>query len=524
MFAIILFAIFLVLMFGIGLWGMKKTSSVDDYVLGGRNIGPWMSALSFGTAYFSAVLFIGFAGKIGWGFGANGLWIAIGNAIIGSLGAWLVMGARARRMSQNLGVMTVPAFLSERFGSHGLKFLAATVIFVFLLPYSASVYKGLGHLFVIVFGLEDDAYKYAVIGMAIVTACYMVLGGYFAVSLIDFILGMVMLFGSVMMVWMLVSKAMGLEVVANYGNGMSGLVSAVQGEYQAHVPEAKQPAWWALSALVFMTSFSTWGLPQMSQKFFAMKDPKMFVKGGIATCLFAGVIGGVAYGTGSLLHVFYRAPKMAMNAAGEMIPVWDKMIPELLKAELPEWLLAVILLLLFSASMSTLAALIMTSASAVVVDFMKGGITPRLNDKQTLKWIRIMSAVFVAVSCLIAMNQFSFIVTLMSFSWGATAGTFMAVMIYGFFWKRMTATGAYAGMLSGLLIALGLFSYVRFGLGNGKLVPSAACVAMIVPMIVVPVVSLLTKAPSKEMIDRAFDGVSKEEPAKEPVFAMAEQD
>ncbi|QQE09938.1 sodium transporter [Planctomycetota bacterium] len=509
MFAIVLFCVFLCLMFGIGLWGMKKTRSVDDYVLGGRGIGPWMSALSFGTAYFSAVLFIGFAGKIGWGFGLSGLWIAVGNAVIGSLGAWLVLGARARRMSHNLNVMTVPSFLAERFGSQGLRILAACVVFIFLIPYSASVYKGLGEMFSLVFGLD---YQYAVIGMAVVTAFYLVMGGYFAVSLIDFILGIVMLVGSTLMIGLLVMKVGGMEGVG----GLGGVLNAVQGAYESHVPAGKQPGWLLLGGLVFMTSFGTWGLPQMSQKFFAVKDEGMFVKGGIATCLFAGVIGGVAYFMGSLLHMFFAKPIMVMKVVEgveKMVPKWDAMVPQLLHNELPEWLLAVILLLMFSASMSTLAALVMTSASAVSVDVI--GAMKKCEKKGGLGLMRIMSAVFVAVSCVIALSEFTYIVNLISYSWGATAGAFMGVMIYAFFWKGTTKLGAYAGMLSGLLVAGYVFKFTSLRL------PVGASVAMIVPLLVVPVVSLMTPGVEKARVMRAFASGKVSEEVKDEVVEEA---
>ncbi|HGJ63944.1 TPA: sodium transporter, partial [bacterium] len=154
--SIILLSIFLLGMIIIGIWGMRKTFNLGDFFLGGRTIGPWMSAFAYGTSYFSAVLFIGFAGKLGWGFGLNVLWIALGNAVFGALLAWLVLGRRTRRMTQNLDVMTMPEFLQERFGAKYLKIITTVIIFIFLLPYSASVFKGLGHLFEANFNIPYD--------------------------------------------------------------------------------------------------------------------------------------------------------------------------------------------------------------------------------------------------------------------------------------------------------------------------------------------------------------------------------
>ena len=192
MIAIILISIFLITMIAIGIWGMRKTSTLGDFFLGGRSIGPWMSAFAYGTTYFSAVLFIGFAGKIGWGFGLNALWIAVGNSIFGSLCAWLVLGRRTRRMTQNLDVMTMPEFLHERYAGKYMKLISAGIIFIFLLPYSASVFKGLGHLFEVNFKISYDI---ALIIMILITGIYLILGGYFAITLTDFIQGIIMILG-----------------------------------------------------------------------------------------------------------------------------------------------------------------------------------------------------------------------------------------------------------------------------------------------------------------------------------------
>ena len=169
---------------------MRKTKTLGDFFLGNRTIGPWVSAFAYGTTYFSAVLFIGFAGKLGWKFGLNVLWIAAGNAAIGSLAAWLVLGRRTRRMTQNLDTMTMPEFLEQRFGGRFVKVLAALVIFIFLLPYSASIFKGLGHLFQAVFNID---YTIALLIMIGITGVYLVLGGYFAITITDFFQGLIML-------------------------------------------------------------------------------------------------------------------------------------------------------------------------------------------------------------------------------------------------------------------------------------------------------------------------------------------
>ena len=479
MFSFILIALFLLLMTGVGIWGMRKTRTLDDFFLGGRNVGPWVSAFAFGTSYFSAVLFIGFAGKLGWAFGLNVLWIAAGNALFGALAAWLVLGRRTRRMSQNLDVMTMPEFFEARYQAPPMKIFAAMVIFVFLLPYSASVYKGLGHLFEINF---DISYDVALLVMTVITGLYLILGGYFAVTLTDFIQGLIMIVGSLAMV----------AILAGNGGGLVAVVEKIHTLYPQHVPAAKQPPWYFIAALVFMTSFGTWGLPQMIQKFYAIRDERQIGRAALVTTVFAAIIGFAAYFTGAMTHVFFDAVPTGDDP-------FDRMIPDLLKAQLPEPLMAVIVLLVLSASMSTLSSLILVSASAIAIDLYKGHVNPGASHAQSLMMMRFLSGMFIAISFLIARYEFAVIVTLMSVSWGAVAGTFLAPYVYGLYWKRATAAGAYAGMVTGLGLAVGLF----FLMGRGN-APIAASIAMLVPFAVVPLVSAFTRPPETGILETAF--------------------
>lgn len=477
----IFLVVFLSLMVGIGIWGMKKTSTLNDFFLGGRSIGPWISAIAYGTSYFSAVLFIGYAGKLGWVFGMNVLWIALGNTLVGSLLAWVILAKRTRQMTQNLNVMTMPEFLSERYGSVRLKLLSAIIIFVFLLPYSASVFKGLGHLFEANFNISYDL---ALLVMILITGIYLVLGGYFAITLTDFIQGMIMIVGSIAMVVILVSKSGGLS------SAVSGAVEA----YREHMPEGSRPGMVLLVSLVFMTSFGTWGLPQMVQKFYAIKNVKVIRTASIVTTLFAVIIVFAAYFTGALSHLFFETLPLEGGA-----PAFDKIIPVMLHSQLPEVLMAIILLLVLSASMSTLSSLVLVSSSAIAIDLYKGHINPDVPDSRYLLMMRFLSGLFVALSFFIAKFKFAVIVTLMALSWGAVAGAFMAPYLYGLFWKRTTRAGAAAGMLTGLGLAVGLF----FVLGPANS-PIASAIAMIVPFLVVPAVSLFTRPPSEHRLERAF--------------------
>lgn len=484
MFAIVLLVLFLTLMIGVGIWGMRRTQTLGDYFLGGRTLGPWVSAVAYGTTYFSAVLFIGFAGKLGWGLGPNVLWISLGNVVFGSALAWLVLGRRTRRMTQNLDVMTMPEFLAERYQSKNLKLIAASIIFIFLLPYSASVFKGLGHLFEASFHISFD---FALVIMVLVTGIYLILGGYFSVAVTDFIQGLIMIVGSLAMLVILVAKA----------GGPATAWQEILSRYAQHVPPARQPGWLAIGALVFMTSFGTWGMPQMVQKFYAIKDEKVIRTAALITSLFALVIVFIAYFTGALSHVFFDAPPLINGK-----PVFDRLIPDLLTTHLPSGLMALILLLVLSASMSTLSSLVLVSSSAVAIDMYKGHVNPGISNRRSLAMMRFLSGVFVLFSLVVAKYDLAIIVTLMSLSWGAVAGAFMAPYLYGLYWKRTSRLGAEIGMFTGLTLSIGLF----YLLGADK-APLASSIAMLAPFIVVPVVSWLSPAPDAELVRKAFKNI-----------------
>ena len=191
---ILLLIVFFAVMVGVGFYSRKHTKSVDGFVLGGRSVGPWLTAFAYGTSYFSAVVFVGYAGQFGWKYGLASTWIGLGNAVIGSLLAWVVLGRRTRVMTQHLQSKTMPEFFGQRFDSEVLKIVASLVVFIFLIPYTASVYNGLSRLFGMAF---DIPYAACVVVMAVFTAIYVILGGYMATAINDFIQGIIMLFGIV---------------------------------------------------------------------------------------------------------------------------------------------------------------------------------------------------------------------------------------------------------------------------------------------------------------------------------------
>lgn len=189
---VIMLIVFFGVMIAVGVYCRRHSTDVNGFVLGGRAVGPWLTAFAFGTSYFSAVVFVGYAGQFGWKYGVAATWAGLMNAFLGSLLAWAVLGRRTRIMTQHLSSATMPQFFEERFDSKALKLVASVVVFIFLIPYTASLYNGLSRLFNMAF---DIPYEVCVIAMAILTAVYVIVGGYMATAMNDFIQGIIMLVG-----------------------------------------------------------------------------------------------------------------------------------------------------------------------------------------------------------------------------------------------------------------------------------------------------------------------------------------
>lgn len=483
---VIIVSLYVLSMLGVGFWAMKKTKSVGDFFLGGRSIGPWMSAFAYGTSYFSAVLFIGYAGSLGWGFGIHTMWIVLGNAIVGSLLAWWILGSRTRTMTARLNSMTMPDFLSARFNCRSLKMVSALVIFIFLVPYSASVYTGLSYLFEKTLNVP---YEYALGFLAALTGVYLIMGGYFALTITDLIRGIVELFGVVIMVIFLASQ------VGGFGTATHELLKPENAPALQATP-AGFPGWVTLLALVVVTSFGPWGLPQMVQKFYSIKS-EAYIKSAMIMCtIFSLLMSFGAYYTGALTHLFVgQDAVMADLVANKHL---DQLIPAFITNHTPPSIFLVILILVFSASMSSLSSLVLVSSSAIAMD-LYNDIRPKASKQSVMTLMRVLCGVFVAASLYIALKKPATIVNLMVISWGVLAGSFAAPYVYGLFWKRTSTAGAVAGFITGLVVAIGLY------VAKGKeFVPIAGAVAIILPFIVVPIVSMITKPLPKEIVARAF--------------------
>jgi len=488
---ILMLIVFFGVMIGVGIYSRKSTTSVDGFVLGGRSVGPWLTAFAYGTSYFSAVVFVGYAGQFGWKYGLASTWIGIGNAIIGSLLAWVILGRRTRVMSQHLQSKTMPDFFGERFKSKSLKITASIISFVFLVPYTASVYNGLSRLFGMAFYIP---YTYCVLMMAVITGVYVILGGYMATAINDFIQGIIMLFGIVV-------------VILSVLNGQGGFIEAIKtmAEIPSDVPLTlgQQGAFTSffgpdplnLLGVVILTSLGTWGLPQMVHKFYAIKDEKAVQTGTIISTLFAVVISGGCYFLGGFSRLFDN-PEI-YNEAGAV--VYDSIIPFML-SKLPDILIGIVVVLVLSTSMSTLSSLVLTSSSTLTLDFLKDNIIKKMDEKKQVWIMQVLIIFFIVLSVVIALDPPTFIAQLMGISWGALAGAFLAPFLYGLYWKGVTKAAVWASFIGGVGITLANMIHPFF---NSPI--NAGAAAMIAGLIIVPVVSLITPKMDKNTVDTIFE-------------------
>ena len=488
---------FFALMIYIGIRSRKHATDINGFVLGSRSVGPWLSAFAFGTSYFSAVIFVGYAGQFGWNFGLASTWIGLGNAFIGSLLAWSVLGRRTRIMTQHLSSKTMPDFFGARFESNGLKIAASVITFVFLIPYTASLYNGLSRLFSMAFDGID--YSVCVIVMAVLTGIYVIVGGYMATAINDFIQGIIMLVGIVAVILAVLRDNGGLAAATEE------LATGANGGWEYASFLGPQPVF--LLIVVILTSLGTWGLPQMVAKFYAIKNEESIKMGTVISTLFAIVVAGGCYFLGG----FGRLYEVDVASEG-----YDAIIPRMLSGLSPV-LIGIVIVLVLSASMSTLSSLVLTSGSTVTLDFIAPMFKRELGEKTKMTIMRLFIVAFIVVSSVIAIVQASsknlFIAQMMGVSWGALAGAFLAPFLYGLYYKKTTKAAVLTCFVYG--VGLEIFQlFVSVGWVDISEVPVinfiftnslySGVFAMVGGLIILPVVSLLTQKTCPREVEKMF--------------------
>ena len=489
-----LLVIFFGVMVAVGLYCRRHATDVNGFVLGGRSVGPWLTAFAYGTSYFSAVVFVGYAGQFGWKYGIAATWAGIGNALLGSLLAWAVLGRRTRVMTQHLDSATMPQFFERRFQSKALKLAASAIIFIFLIPYTASLYNGLSRLFGMAFNID---YSVCVIVMAVLTGIYVIAGGYMATAINDFIQGVIMIFGIIAVIAAVLNSQGGfLAALDALGQVSDPSVSATPGVFNSFFgPDPIN-----LLGVVILTSLGTWGLPQMVQKFYAIKSEQAITKGMIISTVFAMIVAGGCYFLGGFGRLFSDKIDIAANG-------FDSVIPTMLSG-LPALLIAVVVILVLSASMSTLSSLVLASSSTLTLDFLKGTVVKDMDEKKQVRWMKGLIVVFIAISVVLAIIQYkssvTFIAQLMGVSWGALAGAFLAPFLYGLYWEKTSRAGVWASFAFSTVVMLAnIFWRASFpALLRSPINAGAFC--MIAGLVIVPLVSMFTAKPDQKHLNQVF--------------------
>ena len=496
---ILMLVLFFGMMVGVGVYCRKNATDVNGFVLGGRSVGPWLTAFAYGTSYFSAVIFVGYAGQFGWKYGIASTWVGLGNAFLGSLLAWAVLGRRTRIMTQQLDSRTMPEFFGRRFDSKGIKIGSSAIIFIFLIPYTASLYNGLSRLFSMAFSID---YTVCIVIMAVLTGIYVIAGGYMATAINDFIQGIIMLVGMVAVVLAVLNQNGGfLSSLEKLAQVEDASVSTTPGAFASFFgPDPLN-----LLGVVILTSLGTWGLPQMVQKFYAIKTESAISKGTVISTAFAIVVAGGCYFLGGFGRLYSDKIDIAANG-------YDSVVPTMLEGLSP-FLLGVIVILVLSASMSTLSSLVLASSSTLTLDFLKDNIIKKMDEKKQVLIMRLLIVIFILISAVLAIIQYrqnvTFIAQLMGVSWGALAGAFLAPFLYGLYMKRTTKAAVWVSFIFGAgIMTANLFFRSAFpALLQSPI--NCGAFAMLAGLVIVPAVSFLTPRLDSKIIDFAFSGYSR---------------
>lgn len=488
-------------MMAIAYFCRKKSSNLSNFYLAGKGIGPWMTAFAYGTTYFSSVILIGYAGKLGALFGLAVVWIGIGNAVIGTYLPWKILAKRTKLMTSSMQAKTMPEFFESRYKNPHIKLVTAIIIGIFLIPYTASVYQGLGHLFAAVFGIDaatqETVFIICVLALAAITALYVFFGGYFATALSDFVQGIIMLVGIVIMV----------VLVYNHVGGFADAFTRLEEASKGFIPSNASA--FDLFTLVILTSLGTWGLPQIIHKFYAIKDGASVKRGTAVSVLFCGVVGVCAYMAGASGMLYGNEIGFSDKVASGN---FDSIMPAIFTTALPPVVIGLMIIMVLSASMSTLASLGLSCSSAVTIDIYAGYIKKDINEKKLNMTTRFASIFFIALSAIIAIFKPAGIVELMGFSWGTLAGCFIGPYLYGLFFKKSNIYGAWASIIATLLITAVLIFVPGFGMAKSPLI---GVICMFTSLIITPIVSMITaKRATAKNLDYDYNELTQAEAAK----------
>ena len=487
---VVTIVLYLAAMVLVGVYFGKKGSgsSSDDFYLGGRKMGPVVTAMSAEASDMSSYLLMGLPG-LAYLFGLPEVtWTTIGLAI-GTYLNWLIVARRLRRYSAKLGAITIPDFFARRFGDkkHLLSCIAAVVILIFFIPYTASGFKAIGTLFNSLFGVE---YHTAMIVGGIVVVLYTVMGGFMAVSFTDLIQSIFMTIALIVIVCFGVQQAGGLDTVIDNARALPGYLNMTQGYDAASGTAASFSTLSIISTLAWGLGY--FGMPHIIVRFMSIEKASMVKKS--ATVAIIWVV--LSLGSVCLIAYFGRmlvAEELLANGMQKTIFI------TLARRLFPAFIAGVLLAAIMAASMSTADSQLLVASSSFTSDIYKPAFRKNASDKEIL-WVgRVVVLVVAVVAYIIATNKgegAQAIMNMVENAWGGFGSAFGPVVILSLFWRRFTYRGAIAGVVGGALVDVLWYSFLSASTSIYELLPG-----FIAGMLCAVVATLLDKAPAKEITD-----------------------
>ncbi len=465
---------YLGLLIAIGLMTSKQTRSVEDFHIGSRQIGPWVTSLSYVAAYFSSVVIVG-GGGFGYKFGMSTIWIGAINVLIGTLLCWIVLGPRVRQFTNRLKSITIPGFLGARYDSRFVNVFTAAVIVLFLIVYNVSIIKGMGHIFEV---LMNIPYVWGVIISAMITFVYVAIGGYLAVVWTSFIQAWIMAIGLILM------TIFSLRAVG----GLSAANQALTAINPGLVNTPGVWGWPGLLSYALIVSFGVWGMPQMMVRFISVKNLKVLKTGTIlatiATCL-----AFLPYFNGAIARVLYP---------GLTNP--DLAIPTLVKSIMSPFGASLVLTAVLAAGMSTLSSVMIIISGSFIHDLLISGFRRTYEDRKSLSYSKLTNIIVGVVSMVIAFKPPGLVLTLTAFAWALIASSTLWPLLFGLFWKRTTKTACLVSMVGGFFTAL-VWLILKNPMKIHGFIPG-----LIVGLLLIVILSFLTPRYPTEFIERIWSG------------------
>jgi SSS family solute:Na+ symporter len=469
--------LYLLMLVGLGLWMGKRTRSAADFYIGGRQVGPWVTAFSFVAAYFSSVVIVG-GGAFGYRFGMSTMWVAATNVLFGCTLVWIVLGRRLWGFTKRLDTMTIPGFIGKRYGAREAEIFSALIIFVFMIVYNVSVLVGMGR---IMEGLMGIPYTSAVLIAGLIILIYVSIGGYLAVVWTSFVQAWIMIFGLLLLTFATLGKVGGLaRAVTDLAAIDPGLVET-PGVW----------GWGGLVSFALIVSLGVWGMPQLLVRFYSMKSTRVLRLGTVLATL-GGAMAVLPYMTGAMSRLLL--PPLENP---------DLAIPMLTETVLNPWGGAIFLAGVMAAGMSTFASVLIIVSGAIVRDLRRGGAAENPEEERAGATHQVMlgrmaSMIAGLLALFMAYRPPALVLVITAFAWAVIASACLWPVVLGVYWKRGTRAGATSSMIAGVVVALG-WMIAGKPMGIHGFIPG-----VVVSLVVFVGVSLFTEPPDAALIRRAW--------------------